>query len=562
MINVAKCDHIRIRHENLYGINVEQFIKLIEHKYKIDFRSLPQWKELVQRLHVSTTDCKRKIQDANYRKSLIINKLCMQFTRNSPFELTDKLARTYIKWQVIGRGKAPKIKIESIPDLNISAELEGTLDENIETPLTVHPNTEIVETEVISTEIPPLKSVGDSDSKVTETLSHLPVNISVNQHKYLSPLNSRDISFESKVSSLKMKSNPTIKSNIMFMNNTSLSSNPKEIFIEKKTLEEEIIKFSIINCTTEFMFIRYLHIINDMPFKKIKIIPPTPQKLYPGLAMKFKLIYQLRNCDELFTSALFFKISKKIASGSLAEGFEIPVVSKFNQQRKVAVNDSIHIPPAYLWQIRQDTGFPSAIVHVSVLDDYAYHLHITKRQIDITHEFQDSFVSMEVISDSTESFAERIGDEDVVAHSKMLTSQTEDVHEEIITTLDVIELIMEDILHLALNSFVFDHTYLYLKPKSDNSIRLYFTKPLSTGGGAAVPVRNGAWRVRSLDAASPVGHWVTGVPFPALFNGLYKRLLNSAYTRRKLSVGILLCLVGLTKSQQIIRVYLCYPLMS
>jgi hypothetical protein len=43
---------------------------------------------------------------------------------------------------------------------------------------------------------------------------------------------------------------------------------------------------------------------------------------------------------------------------------------------------------------------------------------------------------------------------------------------------------------------------------------------LFASGGSAVPVRNGARRVRSLDDASPVGHWVSGVPFPArVFNG-------------------------------------------
>ncbi|CAH0401259.1 unnamed protein product [Chilo suppressalis] len=476
-MNDLQSNHIRIRDDNLYGINVEQFIKSIEAKYKIDFRSLPQWKDLVKRLHVSTSDCKRKIQDANLRKLLIINKLYTQLMRNSPFELTERLARTHKKWQVISGHKRSKSKLQSDLELQDSLKYEEALNEITETSLTMHPNTEVMEAEVGSNEVPFISTV-ESETKITDPLFYLPANICINHHKYLSPLNSRDLSLKANIISLKGKSSPEINSkSCMTINNASLKSSPKEILIVKKTLSEQTTKFSIINCTTEYLFIRFLDVMDKSPFKKIKIIPSTQQKIYPGIALTFRLIYQLDNYEEI-TSGIFFKFGKNVLD---VEVFKIPIMSKFQLDRQILVTESIYFSPVYMWQIRQDTGFPSVQVHVSVTDDYSYHLHIRKWAIDITHEFQDSSASMEVISVDTESFAERIEDEDFVAHSKTLVPQTEEFMEEVITSINIIQLIIEDIIDLALDIFLFNHTYMYLKPKSEKKISLYFTKPVCIG---------------------------------------------------------------------------------
>ncbi|XP_013137302.1 PREDICTED: uncharacterized protein LOC106102390 [Papilio polytes] len=90
---------IRIRDTNKGKIDVEKFIKSIEDTFKIDFKTLPQWKCLIEKLYFVSNYRERKIKEVNLRKFLIIQKLCLENTRLTPFELTERLVRTWSVWQ-------------------------------------------------------------------------------------------------------------------------------------------------------------------------------------------------------------------------------------------------------------------------------------------------------------------------------------------------------------------------------------------------------------------------------------------------------------------------------
>ncbi|XP_028169938.1 uncharacterized protein LOC114359660 [Ostrinia furnacalis] len=483
-MKISECNHIRIRDGNAYGANVEELIKFIEKKYKIDFRSLPQWKDLVKRLHVMTTDCKRKIEDANQRKYVMISKILVESTRDSPFALTDKLARTYNKWRMLetAQKKSRRVSMKPEPDfyLHPSEEIIGEISENTSI---AHQNTEIFLPELLEPE-PVVKSDVETETEAVVT-SHLPVSICINQHKLISPLRSQEVIFDYYVmpQELETVAERESKEWLLLNQTESVKCFPKEICITNTSPSEQIIKFSVVNCTTEYMNIRFMCITDDSPFKRIKIIPATPKRLYPGIALTFKFVFKLfQNVDE-FSSMLYFRVGQKVLEEAPVEALCIPIQSKFKLSRQASVSKAVHIPPAYLWQIREDMGFPTGKLKISVNDSHSYHLHITKRIVNISRECQDSIVSIDVISPNTESLIERVEDNEIVTESKILAALKENPAEEIqsIKTADIIALVVEDIVDLAVDTFVFDNTYKYLEPHSKTTINVSFTKPERIG---------------------------------------------------------------------------------
>ncbi|KAL0820466.1 hypothetical protein ABMA28_006334 [Loxostege sticticalis] len=486
-MKISECNHIRIRDNNAYGTSVEDFIKSIEKQYKIDFRSLPQWKELVKRLHVMTTDCKRKIEDANRRKYVMISKILVESTRDSPFQLTNKLARTYNTWQMLENARKKPRKKTTITesDTHLSShptgELFGEISPNIST---AHQNTEVFVPEVTEPEPVP-KSDIETETEAIVT-SHLPVSICINQHKLISPLRSQEVIFEYHAAPQKLE--PALEKKeskewLLLNRTTSVKCFPKEISITNTSPNEQTIKFSTINCTNEYMNIRFMSIADDTHFKMIKIIPATPKRLYPGIAITFKFVFKLFENAEEFSSMLYFRVGQKVLEEAPVEALCIPIRSKFKLSRSAMVSKAVCIPPSYLWQIREDMGFPAGKLKISINDGHTYHLRIIKRMVNISRELQDSVVSIEVVSPNTESLIDRIEDNEIKTQSKTLVADKENQVEEIesIKTEDVIALVLEAIVDLALDTFLFDHTYLYLEPHSKTTVNVYFTKPSRIG---------------------------------------------------------------------------------
>jgi hypothetical protein len=485
-MKISECNHIRIRDNNQYGMNVEQFIKSIEDQYKIDFRSLYGWKELVKRLHVMTTDGKRKIQDANLRKFLIINKLNTQFYRNSPFVLTDQLARTSRKWQMMEKleEKSRKSALKSISSMGMSAtavELEGE-QEISNSSYTVHPNTEIIEHEVTVTE-PLHKSDAMTETKaIDEVSSHLPVNICTNQHRRLSSLRSQDLipNIEPTASVVTTVTEKESKELMVLKETFSATCYPKIICIDKNIPEEQSKTITISNRTIEYMYIRFACVADETHFKKVNVLPVIPKKICPGLSLSFKFYFKLVGNIENFTSALCFKIGRKVVDEFPEESLRVPIVGNFDICRSVSITETVIIPPVYLWQLRYDHGFPLAVVDIKVNDNYSYHLHISQRAINITQECQDSFVSVNAASLDTESLIERTQDKEIAVQSKMIVTVKE-AREEKISSLDIVAFIVDDLVELSLETFVFENAYLNLKPMARKKVNVYFAKPSCIG---------------------------------------------------------------------------------
>lgn len=487
-MKISECNHIRIRDDNAYGVDVEEFIKSIEKHFRIDFRTLPQWKELVKRLHVMTTDCKRKIQDAKQRKYVMMSKLFIESTRDSPFELTDKLARTYNKWQMIEsalKSRRVSLKTDWKPSevVTSSHSTEDVIGEISENTSTAHQNTEIPD---LAPE-PPSKSDVDTDMKATDTsLSpRLPVKICMNQHKLISPLDSQDVIFKHMpvLSPTNLETCNESKEWLLLNQTKSVKCFPSEISITKRSINKQTIQFSIINCTTEYMNIRFMYLTDDIPFKTAKVIPVTPRKLYPGIAVTYKFIFKLFQNLEEFTSSLYFRVGQKVLEEAPIEGLCVPILSKFKLSRSVSVSKAVCTPPTYLWQINEASGFPSGTLKISCNDENSYHVHVIKRPVNISRECEDSMLSLEVISPKTESLIDRIEDNEIETQSKILSSLKDAQIDEVVTinTVDVIALVVDDIVDIALDTFVFDHSYLLLEPYSKDTISVYFTKPERIG---------------------------------------------------------------------------------
>ncbi|XP_045778114.1 uncharacterized protein LOC123876017 [Maniola jurtina] len=133
-MDVSQCKHLRVRDSSDYNMNIEELIKSIEMQFKIDFTSLPQWKELIEIMNIVQTEYKIKIQNAANRKYQILQNIFIQNSRRTPFELTDKFARTSKFWEdmklKVRKRKASKVKdqpvIESSDDMN---GIQETIDE-------------------------------------------------------------------------------------------------------------------------------------------------------------------------------------------------------------------------------------------------------------------------------------------------------------------------------------------------------------------------------------------------------------------------------------------------
>lgn len=479
----SKCSHLRIRDTNDYGIDVEEFIKSIEMQYKIDFRSLPQWENLIKRLHAMTTDLKRKIQDAKRRKYIMMSKIFVEATRDSPFVLTDKLARTRNKWLTMkSNSKMSRlITLMPEPDVSTASETEIDIDEISDNTSTAHHNTEILD---IASKLPSKSVVStEVDTKSTGMSPRFPVKMSMNQHRRISSLGSGEVVFDNPPSivPLEVETEVETKEWMLLKQTTSVKCFPKDVFISRKSLEEQAIEISIINCSTEYMHIRFMCITEDFHFKTARVRPATPRKLYPGIAISFKFIFKLFPNFEDFTSAIYFRVGKKVLDMAPMEVLHVPITSKFKISRPVLVTEAVYIPPTYLWHIRK--GFPWGTFKITGSDDYPYHVHIYKRLVNISKECQDSIVSVDVISPNTESLNDRIEDNEIVTQSKILASLRDaQVEEEVsIQAEEVVALLVEDLIELSLDTFVFDRTYLFLTPNEKVSINVHFTKPERIG---------------------------------------------------------------------------------
>lgn len=471
---MLKCTHIRIRDNNDYDFNVENLIKSLEAKYKVDFRCLPRWKELVQCLHVAGTDCKRRIQEARLRKKMIINKLYIQSTRPSPFELTSGLCRTASKWRKM-EADLKKLKSAEALEINTEAPIltESGGTENL------HPNTSIssASQRISSIELEPSKIDVEVQVELEVPGSHLPAVISTNPHKLLSPLGSHsyDIGYTRKSQfSVSEAPSESVKEEWKYLKPTSsVVCIPTPIILTSNTLDQQFVQFTVVNCAGDYMHIRFKSVMDHSSFLTAKIFPAIPKRLYPGIPVLYKLIFRLKKQEE-FNSGLYFKVGGDVCDNIPPEALCIPIVSAFSKIHTVIVSETITMPPVYPWHIKRSGKYSTATIKISVMDPYYYHLHIYKRLIDLSKE-SDMGLSLQASGVNTQSVEERemdyVADDATIVSMPKVENGTDSIN--IIESMDYI---VKSIIELALNTFVFESTYLFLKPYEKLKIPVYFTK--------------------------------------------------------------------------------------
>ncbi|XP_034835525.1 uncharacterized protein [Maniola hyperantus] len=496
-MDISQCKHLRVRDSRDYNMDIEEFIKSIEMQFKINFTSLPQWKELIEIMNIVQTDYKMKIQNAANRKYQILQNIFVQNSRPSPFELTDKFARTSKFWENmklnLRKRKASKDQplIKSNDDvnqtLNSQTLIQETMDEVSINKFQAHPNTEEVQSNQLLVERP------DTELELKSPISaRLPVNIGTNQHKMISPLGSNYtplINPEIDLSHTQLKLDSTEENNFTPTQTKLIKFYPNKIIITNDTTEKQSMKLFLTNCCTEYLHLQFKKISDYSYFKNIKIFPCTPIKLYPGLKVILKLIYSLKNKnDDNIISSIHLRISRNVIYETSEEALIIPIESSFIKSRTIAVTETVYIPSNYSWQVTPKLGYPKAVVHIKNQDDACYYLHIRKKNVDFTKELGESLKSNDVESADSESLVRRIDDIENELQSTILstpnTNQMTSKHfdelinndNDLVSAVDIVVLVLNDIIGLVLEPFIFKQTYLRIPSRSKKLVIVYFTR--------------------------------------------------------------------------------------
>ncbi|CAF4806911.1 unnamed protein product [Pieris macdunnoughi] len=481
-MDLPQCKHIRIRRILDGTVDVETFVKYLENRYKIDIRSIPQWEDLIKSLYNGKHELKHKLEAALKRKKSIIEKLYIQNYRDSPFVLTDKLARTAKVWKEIDSSKNKKrtIQIEILSESIISLkhkeyESEESLDEESDIiRSTAHPNTEVVEAR---------DNVKDKLTDVeletqSEISTKLPVIICTNPHKLLSPLRSQctPLTYNSpKSSSVTVKDYAEEK---IYTQTKAIRSYPEEINMYYNSMQfnnEQFIKFTLRNCTNDWAFVRFVSLSNKHLLKNIKLRPLTPVKLYAGLSNVYSLRFKFKPNVKEFEGFLNFKICRD-SLDSPEEILNIQITCECKENRAVHVSECVYLPAVYLWQLTKDR-YPSGNIVARSEDDYFYHIHVRKQEINWELLLDvKSTSSLEVQAPATESELQRNYELKSQNTFCTLTNFAEIPKEESISSHDIAYGILLELVENSLKPFLLEPTYFYLKPRSSQKIRVNFTK--------------------------------------------------------------------------------------
>lgn len=473
------CSHIRIRDNNSYKFNIDKFIKRIEQDFKVDIRTVHEWKWLVKRLHVARTDRKRIIQDAYLRKLGIIEKLLIQNYRPSPFELTGKRYPIGVK--------EPAQLVEDLSKLlELQGEYEGeksTQDEISNVISTPHPNTEITQSEGFEIK-QDIIATGDD----LEKLHELPPYISFIENKYISPLRS----YEYLENIVVPPYDGQDFSKDVYLNEKctdKLLCTPEAIFLYRVSPKKHTRKFVILNRFTEYLHIQFKNIIYDENIKFYKLEPATPVILHAGISATFTLNFQLYDDNTSFISYIRFRVSKDIVINPTKEIFRIPFVAEFKKRRLIRVPKTVNIPPIYIWQMNVQARHPSGLLNIIINDEFSYHLHIKKHDaIYLDDVSLDSIpviplcADIDIIEEQEEQELEIVIP--VPAPSKRSSrTKTDDLIDDLMVEEDEetkvireIYMILGEALDLALDVILLKNTYLKLPPHSSNAIPIYFIK--------------------------------------------------------------------------------------
>ncbi|XP_050674401.1 uncharacterized protein LOC126971932 [Leptidea sinapis] len=486
-MDTSRCKHIRFPGKSDLSVNVEKYIKKLEEEFEIDIKKISQWESLIEKLHQMKTRYKDKLKDMQHRKKQIIEKLYIENYRPSPFELTALLARTSDLWKEIEKNNKKKQKVDITNVLEkVITPSEDEVNEEIFGEMTavdistVHPNTEIVHSNNLS------RSVVEPDDK-SDAPTTMPLIICTNQHKVVSPLGSNYIplSYHSiKLNSLDTNVNITEDERILTNNMRTINCDPKTIVIQNNT-EVHNIKFSLRNDSNAYVYIRYIGLTDCTGFMKFKLRPILPIKLCAGLSQIYKLRLQLVP-NFKYKTTIKFKISNSSINKHV-EFLNIPInydseEDMINKQRSIDVSKTVNIRSVYQWEIKGERSYPFGELKVTNNGDRKYHVHIEKRSLDLSKcLITESPDSLSVEHLGTESYIIRNNTDLTSNLLSLVTEFQNNIAENVEVSEDITTPFINDVIDACFDTYLLEHTYLYIASRSEQKIKVYFTKPQHIG---------------------------------------------------------------------------------
>ncbi|XP_045537596.1 uncharacterized protein LOC123721799 [Papilio machaon] len=445
-----KC--IRIRDTNKGKIDVENVIKSIEDKFKIDFKTLPKWKCLIEKLYIVPNYRERKIEEANLRKLLIIQKLCIENSRLTPFELTDILIRTVHIWQ-------------KSRWMNQQKQHKTNSLQNIEGPLPSIQNS-VKTADFIDTSFSGLEETAEED-----------VILEDNGNKENEPNNEQQKESDSKYSELSYHSlrsgdvHASAVSNATVchsMNFKLIECCPKELVISNKSPMKQTIKFSLKNTSLDCVFARFKNVTNHNFFKKANVLPYLSVKLYPGLSMGFKFIFNLKQTEYDFLTSLTFLMQYKDGNENFLSEYCVNISTQFKKPRCTKVSEIVHIPPVYSWHLNPQFGHPCGILTVESRDEHEYDIRIVKHKKDLS-EIESCNSNNATMQTTTSDSVNEISTSFIQKPSTI-----NEVENNIIDNFMLS--LVKNVIEAALDTFVFDVTSLHLSMNSKRKTSVYLSK--------------------------------------------------------------------------------------
>lgn len=496
-------NNFRIRGNMIPNLNIEEFIKSIGNQYDIDMTA-PKWKHAITRLQDTVIDCRHRIKDHNLRNSLILERLQKEFTYISPFYLTDIMARTARKWErlkTLHVSTFDPILLESIGSIS-SGSINPEMKEEEISEMTIDDDGDMKEE--VETFLPPLN-----------TMSFKTINCK------LSPIASeiynkvtKDISFLSQTMTAEKANDENVPHRLLIT--SVIKHSPKIIEIDSSQVYTTELKLK--NCANRIALIQYHSLIEISKLKSVSVLPATTVKLSPGITYTFKLIFKLVKVHN-FASKIKFHVkypANSMTSSNSDYEYYVPIISlqdKKIKYRSVTAPEMIVLPPIYSWEVKNKSKFyeypfVSSAVRVNTKDNHSYYVRIVKREVnnvcDETDETNTSnevnvttptSVAQNIDNDIKDTFLPKVSEISSVPHkgrekSNSVTSQKSTLSKKSVinTTTTSNPNILDEVLQLivktverAMDVFVFDKTYLFLKSGETKCVRVYFTQVHNIG---------------------------------------------------------------------------------
>lgn len=366
------------------------------------------------------TDDQRRKQNENTHKELIIAKLATEFFRPSPFELTDNLVRTKKKWEKLeskakessrkGKLSTPEklliqIKHEQESEANESMIIKVRSDcrcqsgvsppENSRASTTPPQETSHQNNYTSTVTSPTSDNANTNQSTNSEVDINRPALIVTNVHKLISADSKVKISFLSTFP-LPTSTNRVTEERFSCIPSVSVFSTPPKLSVIDDHLIDQTIKFTITNGSNEYVHLKYIEVTDKAYFCYAKVCPNYSHKVYPGMSVKYKLYFKLKMRKMMFTSTLFFRVTRNRTCDRPSEGFNVPITSDYFKTRAVDISEVVRIPPIYSWHFKKnkEDPYPTGIIEVSVNDGYSYHLYINRRPVDFSQLEDDNLSSL------------------------------------------------------------------------------------------------------------------------------------------------------------------------